>query len=155
IDFGVLIEPANISKYDFIKLPTTDTWGLLMRKDNALASIDKITPDIIKNRPLICSNQEMVRNEISGWLGKDFNTLNIVATYNLIYNAALLVEENVGYALTLDKLVNTECNSHLCFRPLEPKLEVGLTIVWKRYQVFSKASQLFIEELQKKFSSVG
>lgn len=154
IDFGVLIEPANVSKYDFIKLPTTDTWGLLMRKDSPFAVFDTITPDDIKNQPIICSNQEMVRNEISGWLGKNFNTLNIVATYNLIYNAALLVEENVGYALTLDKLVNTECNSHLCFKPLEPRLEVGLTLVWKRYQIFSKASQLFIEELQKKFSSM-
>lgn len=151
IDFGVLIEPVNVSKYDFIKLPTTDIWGLLMRKDSPLASLDHITPLDLKNQPLICSNQEMVRNEISGWLGENFSTLNIVATYNLIYNASLLVEENVGYALTLDKLVNTECNSHLCFKPLEPKLEVGLTIVWKRYQIFTKASQLFIEELKRNF----
>lgn len=65
----------------------------------------------------------------------DFDKLNIVATYNLIYNASLLVDEGSGYALTLDKLINTY-NSTLCFKPLEPKLEVGLDLVWKNIKFF-------------------
>lgn len=143
LDFGILIEPAHFAKYDFVKLPTTDTWGLLMRNDTELAKKDNIEPDDIKGLPIICSNQEMVENEISEWLGTNFSELNIVSTYNLIYNASLMVEEGIGYALTLDKLINTKCHSTLCFKPLSPKLEVGLAIVWKKYQVFSKATICF------------
>lgn len=147
LDFGVLIEPANFAKYDFVKLPTTDTWGVIMRKDSPYAQKENIQPKDLKNIPLLCSNQEMVRNEIAGWLGTDFTELNIVSTYNLIYNASLLVEEGIGYALSLDKLVNTKDLTDLCFRPLEPKLEVGLAIVWKKYQVFSKATICFFHHL--------
>lgn len=89
IDFGVLIEPADISKYDFIKIPVKDKWGVLMRKDSPIASLKSITADTLKKLPLICSSQEIVKNEISGWLNDDYNKLNIVATYNLIYNASL------------------------------------------------------------------
>lgn len=79
--------------------------------------------------------------------------LDITVTYNLVYNAARMVEEGVGLALTLDKLVHTGADSPLCFRPLEPRMEVGLDIVWKKYQTLSKAAQLFLEQLQKGFSS--
>lgn len=152
IDFGVLIEPADISKYDFIKLPVKDKWGVLMRKDSPIASLKSITADTLKKLPLICSSQEIVKNEISGWLNDDYNKLNIVATYNLIYNASLLVEEGSGYALGLDKLINTSGNSKLCFIPLEPKLEVGLTLIWKKYHLFSKAASYFLNQLRKEIN---
>ncbi|WP_308698808.1 LysR family transcriptional regulator [uncultured Thomasclavelia sp.] len=152
IDFGVLIEPADISKYDFIKLPVKDKWGVLMRKDSPIASLKSITADTLKKLPLICSSQEIVKNEISGWLNDDYNKLNIVATYNLIYNASLLVEEGSGYALGLDKLINTSGNSKLCFIPLEPKLEVGLTLIWKKYHLFSKATSYFLNQLRKEIN---
>ena len=152
LDFGVFIEPADMSKYDFIKLPDTDVWGLLMRKDSPLASHKTIKPNDLSDLPIICSNQVMVKNEISGWLGGEYEKLNIVATYNLLYNASLMVEENVGYALCLDKIIKTSGDSPLCFRPLEPKLEVGLYIAWKKYQVFSKAAEKFLERLQAEFT---
>lgn len=152
IDFGVLIEPADISKYDFIKLPVKDKWGVLMRKDSPIASLKSITADTLKKLPLICSSQEIVKNEISGWLNDDYNKLNIVATYNLIYNASLLVEEGSGYALGLDKLINTSGNSKVCFIPLEPKLEVGLTLIWKKYHLFSKAASYFLNQLRKEIN---
>lgn len=152
IDFGVLIEPADISKYDFIKLPVKDKWGVLMRKDSPIASLKSITADTLKKLPLICSSQEIVKNEISGWLNDDYNKLNIVATYNLIYNASLLVEEGSGYAFGLDKLINTSGNSKLCFIPLEPKLEVGLTLIWKKYHLFSKAASYFLNQLRKEIN---
>ena len=101
---------------------------------------------------LLCSRQSMVGKGISQWIGKDFEKLNIVATYNLVYNASLMVEEGIGYALSLDKLVNTTGNSALCFKPLEPKLEVGLNIVWKKSQVFSKAAKKFLEMLESELS---
>lgn len=149
LDFGVLIEPTDKKKYDYMKLPATDTWGVLMRKDNPYATHESIVPEDLMNMPLLCSGQMMVRNEIAGWMGQEFDRLNIVATYNLIYNASLMVDEGVGSALCLDKLVNTTGNSHLCFRPFSPKLEVGLVIVWKKYQVFSKAAEKFLETLQQ------
>mgnify|MGYP003276597535 FL=1 len=152
IDFWVLIEPADISKYDFIKIPVKDKWGVLMRKDSPIASLKSITADTLKKLPLICSSLEIVKNEISGWLNDDYNKLNIVATYNLIYNASLLVEEGSGYALGLDKLINTSGNSKLCFIPLEPKLEVGLTLIWKKYHLFSKAASYFLNQLRKEIN---
>lgn len=152
LDFGVVIEPANIQKYDYLKLPATDTWGVLMRKDSPLAQNTVIKPKDLHNIPLLCSRQSMVGKGISQWIGKDFEKLNIVATYNLVYNASLMVEEGIGYALSLDKLVNTTGNSALCFKPLEPKLEVGLNIVWKKSQVFSKAAKKFLEMLKSELN---
>lgn len=152
LDFGLLIEPADISKYDYIHLPVTDVWGLLMRNDSHLADKKTIKPSELTGLPLLASSQSLVRNEISGWGGQDFEKLNIVATYNLVFNASLMVDEGIGYALTLDRLVNT-IGSNLCFKPLEPRLEAPIAIVWKKYQVFSKATRLFIDKLQEEISS--
>lgn len=152
LDFGILIEPADTKKYDYIKLPAVDTWGLLMKKDSPLASKEHIIPSDLLNVPLLCSRQSLVKNVLSGWLGQDFDKLNIIATYNLIFNASIMVDQGFGCALTLDKLVNTTGDSNLCFKPLFPKLEAGLVIVWKKYQVFSKAAEIFLSNLQKLIS---
>ena len=149
LDFGILIEPANVKKYDFIRLPEVDTWGVLMRKDSALSLKSKITPEDLWDLPLITSNQSMVNNQISGWIKKDFEKLNIVATYNLVYNASIFVQNGFCYALCLDKLINTSGNSELCFRPLQPKLEAQLDLVWKKHQIFSKPAELFLRVLQE------
>lgn len=151
LDFGVLIEPANMKKYDYIRLPATDTWGLLMPRDCPLAARPVIRPQDLWDLPLITSRQSMLSNEFSGWLGKEFEKLRIVATYNLVYNASLLVAAGMGYALCLDKLVNTSEESPLCFRPLEPRMEVHLDIVWKKYQVFSGAAERFQKEVREAF----
>lgn len=149
LDFGVIIGSANIQKYDYLRLPATDTWGLLMKNDSPLAALDSIRPENLRDIPLLCSRQALAGNEISGWLLADSEKLNIVGTYNLIYNAALMVEEGIGYALCLDKLVNTTNASNLCFKPLEPRLEAHLYIVWKKYQVFSKAAKKFMEKMHQ------
>lgn len=151
LDFGVLIVPANMKKYDYIRLPATDTWGLLMPRDCPLAARPVIRPQDLWDLPIITSRQSMLSNEFSGWLGKEFEKLRIVATYNLVYNASLLVAAGMGYALCLDKLVNTSEESPLCFRPLEPRMEVHLDIVWKKYQVFSGAAERFLKEVRKAF----
>ena len=153
LDFGILIEPADMKKYDYIRLPATDTWGLLMPKDCPLATHDFIRPEDIWELPLITSRQTTVSNEFSGWLKRDYEKLNIVATYNLVYNASLMVEEGLGYALCLDKLVNTSESRRLCFRPLKPKMEAHLDIVWKKYQVFSRAADRFLKNVQYAFHS--
>lgn len=149
VDFGVFVEPADLSKYDFLKLPVTDIWGVLMRKDSPLAAKQAIRPDDLLGLPLLCSRQALVQNGISGWMGDTFDGLNVMTTYNLLYNASIMVEEGMGYALCLDKIIRTSGDSPLCFRPLDPRLEVGLDIVWKKYQIFSKAAAKFLEHLQK------
>lgn len=149
LDFGILVEPADIRKYDYIRLPAADTWGILMRKDHPLAARDAVHPADLQNLPLIISRQTMMQNELAGWLGSSFETLQVIATYNLLYNASLMVEEGLGCALCLDKIINTTGDSRLCFRPLMPKLTVGLDVVWKKHQVFPKAAELFLQKLRE------
>ena len=78
--------------------------------------------------------------------------MDIVTTFNLVYNAAIMVEAGIGYAVTIDKIANTAESSNLCFRPLEPRLDSGLNIIWKKYQVFSSAARLFLEQLRETFA---
>ena len=148
LDFGLFIGTTNMERYNYLRLPVTDTWGLLMRRDSPLAGKESIRAEDLEGIPLIVSRQSMVHNELSGWSGHDFNQLNIVATYNLIYNASLMVDEGFGYALCLDRLVYSADNNDFCFRPLEPRLETHIDIAWKKYQVFSKAAEKFLEALQ-------
>ena len=152
LDFGILIEPVDVTKYEYIRLPFSDTWGLVMRKDNPLSKKKYIDQDDLLNIPLICSRQVLGKSELSNWIGTDFNKLNIISTYNLIFNAALMVDEGIGCAITLDKLVNTGEDSNLCFRPLKNSKNSNLIFVWKKYQVFSKASQKFLDELKKQIN---
>ena len=155
LDFGIFIEPAGILKYDYIKIPAKDTWGVLMRKDSKLAKRQFITKNDLINIPIICSRQPIYNkaseNKFLEWFQSDFDKLNIVATYNLIYNASIMVKSGIGYAVCLDKLINTH-GSSLCFVPLKPKLEAELNIVWKKGQIFSPASRIFLDMLYKNFS---
>ena len=156
LDFGVLIQPVDISKYDSVALPVRDVWGVIMRKDSPLAEKETVTLRDLMKLPLICSRisirQSAVRNACTEWFGASFDKLDIVATYNLIYNAALMVESGIGYALALEGLVDAVGNHALCFRPLEPGVESGLNIVWKKYQVFSRAAEIFRERLLERFA---
>lgn len=152
LDFGVLIQPKDLSKYDYVTLPSKDVWGVIMRKDSPLANKNEIKINDLLSLPLICSRQNInnfTQNEYFNWFGDNLKKLNIVATYNLIYNASLMVEAGIGYAIGLDKLVNISNESSLCFRPLSPKLESGLDIVWKKNQIFSPAAKLFLEKIKK------
>ncbi|MDE5714609.1 MAG: LysR family transcriptional regulator [Anaeroplasmataceae bacterium] len=149
IDFGIFIEPFDLSKYNYLCLPLHDTWGVLMRKDSPLAEKQYITPEDLWNQPLICSLQSLGKTIITDWLLKTSDELNIVATYNLIYNASILVEQGLGYAIGLDKIINTSGNSNLCFKPLQPKLISQLAIAWKKYQVFPKCIQIFLNQLKE------
>ena len=157
LDFGVLIQPVDLAKYDNITLPGKDVWGVVMRKDSPLATKDFVELDDLYGLPLINSRQAMrktaSKNEFIEWFQGEFESLNTVATINLVYNAAIMVKAGIGYAITLDKLVDVSEKSELCFRPFKPKLESSLDIVWKKYQVFSPAAALFLNNLKEKFSS--
>lgn len=153
LDFGILIQPADLMKYDSINLPAKDTWGVVMRTDSPLAKKNFVEKNDLLNVPLIFSRQvitpQQTGNEFIDWFGADFNKLDIVTTFNLFYNASIMVEAGIGYAVTIDKLANTAEGSNLCFRPLKPKLEAGLNIIWKKYQVFSPAAELFLNKLKE------
>lgn len=153
LDFGVLFEPIDLTKYDHLRMPLSDTWGLLMRKDHPLAAFPGIHPEQLEQVPLLCSNQMLTENGLSGWLGYDCKKLNIVATFNLINTPALLVEEGVGCAFSFEHLINLSGDCELCFRPLSPKLTANAYVVWKKYQIFSKAAKRFLEELQAELTS--
>lgn len=155
LDFGVLIEPVDVSKYDFIHLPAKDVWGVLMRRDSALAEKETITAADLADIPLLLSRQSMVKPMFSQWLGCNVTELNVVATYNLLYNVSIMVEEGIGYAVTLDRIINTSGDSSLCFRPLSPRLDAGLVVVWKKYQVFSRAAEKFLQRIQSDFANLA
>ena len=101
------------------------------------------------DKTLIVSRQAIKGKILTDWLEKDISQLNIIAYYNLVYNASLMVEEGLGYALCIDKIINITEDSNICFKPFYPNLEVGMDIVWKKYQVFSRASQKFLEALKQ------
>lgn len=149
IDFGIFIQPFDLSKYAHLRLPLADTWGVLMRKDSPLAGKQFVTPEDLWDKPIIRSRQSMGKDVFREWFKRSEEELNIIATGNLLYNMSLLVEEGLGYAVTLDKIVNTAGNSDLCFRPLSPTLISHLDIAWKKYQVFPKCAELFLARLKE------
>ncbi len=157
LDFCIFIEPFIPEKYNYINLAEKDTWGILLRKDDPLTKKKSIKIEDIINLPILISRQAIKKtfknNPIINWFGKDFDKLNIAGTYNLLYNAAVMTEEKIGYTLGLDRLIADTLNSPLEFRPLEPKLEVSVSIAWKKNQVFSKPAKLFLKELQDNFSN--
>lgn len=147
LDFGILLGDMDKTRYSCMELPMKDTWGVLMRRDSPLAQRETVSPRDLWDKLLILSRQVDNKSGLYRWLRKEPSELHTVATYNLIYNASLMVDEGMGYAFTLDKLVNT-AGSNLCFRPLKPKMELGMYLVWKKSQLFSRAAELFLEQLQ-------
>lgn len=154
LDFGIVMQPVDLTKYNAISLPEKDIWGVVMRKDSPLANKDFVTYEDMEKLSLILSRKAFRKptpdNEFYRWFNKNQSKLNIAATHTLFYNGALMVEEGVGYMFTLDNLANTSKASNLCFRPIEPVFYCSWALVWKKYQVFSPAAKLFLEKMQEK-----
>ena len=155
LDFGVLVEPADVSRYNRLRLPVRDTWGLVLRRDHPLAQKKCIRREDLSGVPLIMSRQDMdtqkVGNDYLDWFGSCDESLNIVAGYSLMYNGALMVKSGIGCAVGLDQVVNTTETSDLCFRPFDPPLEAGIVVIWKKYQVFSKPAELLLGKMLAAF----
>ena len=149
IDFGLVFGPVDHAKYNSIPLPYKDTWGVLMRRDSPLAEKETVTPEDLRDKPLIISSQDDNSGALTTWIKREIPEVEIVATYNLLFNASLMVEEGLGYAVGFDKIINTSGNSSLCFRPLSPVREESMSIIWKKYQIFSKASEKFIQKIEE------
>ena len=150
-DMGLLLGPVRQEKYNYLNLHQKDVYGLLMPEECPLAAQKAINIDQLKSLPMILAEQTFFGHQDLDWFGED--ALNVVATYNLIYNATFLVEHGIGYALCLDRLVNTN-GRNLTFRPISPELSVGLYIVTKKYQVFSPAAKKFYEEIRIKSQNI-
>lgn len=144
IDFGLITDHPKISEYNHIIMPIKHHWGLLMRKDDPLAQQEQISYKNIENKPLIVSKEINNNSELTDWFRNNLEHLNIISTYTLLYNATLMVEDGLGYAVCLDKLINTAGDSELCFKPLNPFLEVSYNFIWKKYNILNKASKQFL-----------
>lgn len=148
IDFGLLLGHIDSARYESVQVPFIEKFGILMRRDSPLAQKEAISPEDLWDKPLILSRQTALSPNVYDILGKEKEELNVVATCNLLFNASLMVDEGMGYALTLDKIVNTTGDSNLCFRTLKAGPDLTWHLVWKKYQVFTKASQKFLEKIQ-------
>ena len=142
LDMGLLIEPVDISKYEFVRIPIKEEFGLFVRKDSPLTSKEYITPEDLLNLPIISPKRYLVQNEISSWFGDYAEEINIISTYNLMYNATIMVEKNLGVLIGIKLDVKYK---DLSFIPLKPKIELGSVLAWKKSQRFSPVIKEFIE----------
>ena len=145
LDFGLILGTPDYKKYNVLKLPGKDIWGVFMRKDDPLAKKEAISPEDLWDKPLLMSQEQADGGTLIEWIKKSASSLHITATYNLLFNASLFVEEGLGYAISLDKIINTSGNSKLVFRPLTPPMENEMYLIWKNYQVFSKPAEKFLQ----------
>ena len=152
LDFAVIAQAVDLSKYNYLELPGADIWGVIMRKDAPLARREAVCIDDLLDLPLIVSRQGL-REDIPRLFGEKADRLNVTATLNLAYNGSVLAREGLGYVLTFDKLVDTSRESRLCFRPLFPRLVTRLYIIWKKYQVFSPAAEVLLNEMKEHYSA--
>lgn len=150
-DFGVFIEPADLAKYDFVKLPVRERWGLLMRKDSPLAAKQSVCPEDLSGLPVLLSRQSMVMNEISGWMGDKSGQLHIVSTYNLLYNAALMVEEGLGCACVWTKLSTHPAAARCVSSLLNPNWKSDLRWFGKNTRYSQRPRQHFLNACNEKF----
>ena len=148
LDFGVLAQEVDLSKYNYLKFPEPDTWGVVMEKDSPLAAKETVRVEDLLGLPLICSRQGLTE-DYPRWFGEKMDRLRVAVTLNLAYNGGVFVGEKVGYMVTFDHLVDTGAESGLCFRPLEPPLQTNLYFIWKKYQVFTPAAEVLLERMKK------
>lgn len=151
LDFGLFIVPAIVTQYASILLPEKDIWGAMMLRSDELSVKEAITPEDLWDKPLIISKQTFMEGHISKWMRRDFSNLNIAATYNLLYNASIMVRKGVGIALGLDRLINVSNDSEICFRPCSPALPVALYFAWRKQNILSGVAQAFLDRILAAF----
>ena len=143
LDFALIFTDFDRNAYHHLTLEEKEIFGVIMRRDDALAEKEYITVKDLYDKPLIVSRA----NGLDIFSGSQARRLQVAATYNLLYNASLMVEDGIGVAISFDGLVDTSGNSSLCFRPLYPEISVSPSLIWKRHQKLSIISQLFIKQL--------
>lgn len=154
IDFAVLAEEPNAAKYHYLTFPEADLWGLVMPEDYRLAKKTAISAEDLRGLPLFCSEQGW-NHDISKWCGNKMDELQLEGSFRLPYNGSLFVKEGLGYLLTFKHLIDTTPGSGLVFRPLTPKLETKIYLIWKKYQVFTPIAERLLENLKERFESTA
>lgn len=152
LDVGLLLEPVDISRYEFIRIPQKESWGVLVHKNSQLYEKSVVTPNDLEGIRMIISHKILVQNELKNWFGNVYDKMDIFATYNLLYNAAMMVRQNMGAALCID--LDNKFDD-LKFIPLSPKLEFGTVLVWKKNQIHSSITKSFIEFSKKYIKSIS
>ncbi len=147
LDFAVLVETPDYSRYNAIEFPNTDVWGIVVPKSHFLAAKKSIHVDDLIGLPLFCSEQSW-NADIPRWAGSKMKDLHLEGSFQLSYNGAIFANEDLGVLLTFDKLVNTSRESNLVFRPLAPKLENKMFLIWKKYQIFSPIAEKFLSDVR-------
>lgn len=145
LDMGLLLEPVEISRYQYVRMPIEERWRVLMRRDSPLAEKEKITPDDLADVPLIIAKRQSVRNELEHWFGQRAQNLRIASVCNLSHNnQSLMVESGLGVAMTMEF---SGYEDALCLRPLEPEITSGCVLVWKKNQILSPAVARFVKHV--------
>ena len=137
LSFAIIIQEVDLSKYNYVKVPSFDRWGILMRRDSHLAEKASIHVKDLMGLSLISSRQSL-QEEMPRWFGENLVKIHIIATYDLLFITSIMVRENFGYAIGFEGLVDTGSDSGLCFCPLGPTLESPIYIIWKKYQMFTQ-----------------
>ena len=144
LDMGLLSMPVDLSKYDFLRFPVSEEYGVLVRADSPLTEKKLLAPDDLANVPLMLPERMLVRSELANWFGDLYDRLNIRLTYNLAYNAAMLVRQGLGAALCL----RLDCAyDDLVFVPISLTLDSGSALVWKKHQIYSPAVSALIAHI--------
>ncbi|MDO5115099.1 MAG: LysR family transcriptional regulator [Synergistaceae bacterium] len=146
-DLAVIVEPPDLSRYNYLEMPGADKWGLLMKCDSPLAEKEHILAEDLFGLDLICSMQSL-RVDIPRWCGEIADTLNVSGSTNLFYNGSVFVREGLGYMLTFENLADANEKSGLCFRPLYPTLETKMYVIWKKYQIFTPMTERLLDALK-------
>ena len=145
LDFHITLQSVDASKYNSLTLPARDVWGVILRRDDPLAEKKFFTIEDLQNLPLILS-REALREECPKFFGNTLEKFQVVATYNLIFNAAIMAREGAGYPISIDKLIN---DTELCFRPIEPELKSELNFIWRKDRLLTPQAQILLDEMRK------
>lgn len=148
MDFGLLLEPVEIDKYDFIRMPVQEHWVVVMPKDSPLEGKEIVTPQDLKDKPLILPSRDKVKSELANWFGSSYSKLNVFSSNNLINNAAKLVEQGLGYALSVQGAVSLYGNEKVCVKRLYPELISTSVIAWKKHQPMGTAAAKFLNHIR-------
>ena len=151
LDFVVLAERPDLKKHEFLPLPEADVWGLVLPADDPLAKKKTIAPKDLVGLPLFCSTQAWYQ-EIKDWAGNDFDGFHLEGSFRLSYNGSIFAKARLGYLLTFDRLIDVSPTSGLAFRPLAPRLETKLYLVWKKFQPLTPIAEKFLERVRTSFS---
>ncbi|MFR5875112.1 MAG: LysR family transcriptional regulator [Eubacterium sp.] len=150
-DFAFIVEPPDLLQYNYLEVPECDVWGAVMPENHPLAEKSEITIDDLLPYPIFTSRQS-IAVDLPRWCGEYTEKLNLPASFNLANNAAVFTKEGLGITLAFDHLVDTSKKSGLVFRPLSPRLETKMYIIWKKHQVFTPASKALLDELNRVLS---